>query len=256
MRKGSLWIVLFMSLLLLSQLPAGAADFQDAQDITVWKKQFPLILETDFFCSFFILETEPAARIIADSKTGERMLIREGDEVTIDFGASSGAEVSQAFIMIEKGPKIGSFGNLFSMKGWLRITKVMQDRARAKIERLCGDAKLGTWLIPHVAQDKLMGKDMGYETEFEELQGPEGRFLYFQQDYVQLSQGHWALIDLGVEDGVSVGHQLAVYRLDEKSSPEVIANAIVVRAGSRTATVKILSCLDVIKIDDRIKGRI
>ena len=47
-----------------------------------------------------------------------------------------------------------------------------------------------------------------------------------------------------------------MYRLDEKSSPEVIANAIVVQAGSRTTTVKILSCRDVIKIDDGIKGRI
>jgi hypothetical protein len=78
--------------------------------------------------------------------------------------------------------------------------------------------------------------------------------LYFQQDYQQISKGHWALINLGAEDGISVGRQLGVYRLDKDISAEVIANAIVIDARSRTATVKILSCRDVIKLNDRVKG--
>jgi hypothetical protein len=257
MRILSGLLLFFMGLLLiLSQASVSAACPQEDQEITVWRKQFPLILEADLYCSFFIPGKEPAARIIADGKAEERMLLREGDTVYIDLGTSSGVAVGQAFQMIDGGPKIGGFGSLFFKKGWLRVTRVMEEQSRAEIERLCGDAQIGTLLIPLVESEALPGKDMGFDVEFEDLNGADGKFLYFQQDYVQLSQGHWALIDLGTEDGISVGHQLAVYRLEKNTPSDVIANAIVIDARSRTATVKILSCRDVITQNDRIKGRI
>jgi len=256
MRTRSDLFSVFMGLLLILSLSAAsAAWFQEDEEITVWRKQFALILETDLYCSFHIQEEDPAGRIIADGRVEERMLLRERDVVYINLGKSSGVEVGQAYQMVDMGPRIAGFGRLYFKKGWLRVTRVMEERSRAEIERLCGDAKQGTLLIPYMEIEVPPGKDMGFDVEVEDLEGPEGKFLYFQQDYQQLSKGHWALIDLGTEDGISVGHQVCVYRMDENIPGEVLANAIVIDARSRTATVKILSCRDVIKLDYRVKGR-
>ena len=252
--RSDLLLIFVVLLLILSQSAASAVWFQKDEEITVRRKLFPLILETDLFCSFVILDEEPVGRIISDGRADERMLLRESDPVTINLGKSSGVEVGQAFQMIDMGPRIVGFGRLYIKKGWLRVTRVMEKQSKAEIERLCGDVKKGTLLIPLVEREVPPGKDMGFDVEVEDLEGPEGKFLYFQQDYQQLTKGHWALINLGAEDGISVGQQLGVYRMDKDISAEVIANAIVIDAQSRTATVKILSCRDVIKLNDRVKG--
>lgn len=257
MQKRSGRILIFLGILLIaSQAVVGAVCQQEDQEASVWKKQFPLISESDLHCSFSVLEEDPVASIIGMERAEDRMLLREGDVVFLDIGTSSGAEVGQKYQMLDIVKHLGGFGPLALKKGWIRITQTKEDQSKAVVERLCGSVQIGTRLIPYEEVEEITGQDLGFDVEFDELQGADGKFLYFQQDYVQMGKGHLALINLGREDGLDVGHQLAVYRSEKKNIQVVIANAIVIDVQSKSATVKILSCKDVIRDGDRIKGRI
>lgn len=257
MQNRSGRILIFLGILLItSQAFVWAVCQQEDQDATVWKKQFPLISESDLHCSFSILEEDPVASIIGMERAEDRMLMREGDVVFVNMGTSSGAEVGQAYQMLDIVKQFGGYGPLALKKGWIRITQTKEDQSKAVVERLCGAVQIGTQLIPYEEVEEITGNDLGFDLEFDELQGADGKFLYFQGDYEQLGKGHLALINLGKEDGLDVGHQLAVYRSEKKDIQVVIANAVVVDAQSKSATVKILSCRDVIRDGDRIKGRI
>jgi len=243
-----------LSVSLIAAVPAQT-DTSAQQDISVWKKHVPLINEADLFCSFSIIEQDLEARITAVERSDGRMLLREGDIVFFDLGISDGVEVGQVYQMIEIGEDIGGFGLLALKRGWIRVQKVMDTQSRAEIERLCGEVEVGTRIAPFEELEVIDGKDLGYDVEYEDLKGPDGEFLYFQQEYVQLSKNNWAVINLGAEDGIKKAQQLIVYRLADKNTPVVLANIIVVDVQPQTSTIKVLSCRDIIKDGDLIKGR-
>lgn len=227
----------------------------------IFQEAYPLISESDLYCSFFILEDElPQIKIIASERQEEKILLSDSDIFFIDKGKNDGLEVGQVFLILEIGPQIKSpvtkenYGQLAFKRGRASIVRLEETNGTAKIEKTCGQIMVGQFLAPFEEKEGLLGKDLGFEVIPEEERPSSGNLIYLQDGYNMIGPGHWALIDLGREDGVQIGQQMTVFkRAKEETTRQAIGNLIVIDTQGMTSTVKILSCSEAIELGDEVQ---
>jgi len=123
----------------------------------------------------------------------------------------------------------------------------------AVIENSCGDARIGHYLVPYESQDGFMGKDLGYDVPHFDASSAKGKVIYLQTDYKIIGRSHWALINLGAEDGIQVGQQFILYRKIRKATPvQIFGNSVVIDVQSQTSTIKVLSSRDAVRNGDLV----
>ena len=256
-------LIIFLLFFLGQGLQSHAVDNQEAQEQEVERLQmdrefYPVISESDLYCSFFVLEGEyPAIKIVGADKAEEKILFSDSDVMIIDKGQKDGLEIGQIFLILEIGPKIKNFGHLALKRGKARIVNLEASQAFAEVEKSCGQVMLGYYLVPFEEKEGLLGKDLGYNVSLKEGEGLKGEIIYLQREYRQLGSGDWAIIDLGEEDGVYVGQQLIIYKKAEDSEPlKIIGNCIIIDTKEKTSTIKILSCNDPIRMGYRVQTRL
>jgi hypothetical protein len=199
-----------------------------------------LIAETDLTCSFYIRETPPNIRIASAVRAGEKTGLTEGDLFYADRASESEPfREDGLWSVVEWGPRVraqsfsGTLGNAAFPRGLARVVRVENGRAVMKIEKACGPIVAGFYL-------------QGGETL-------TGRIVFLESDFVQIARGHWALIDIGAERGLEAGRQLTVFHREGNTPPLAIGNVIVIRTGTRWATVKILASKDPIRAGDLVQ---
>ena len=225
-----------------------AKIFQDIVD---------LINEVDLYCSFSLWEGElPALKITGGERQSEKEMFSDSDVIYINKGADDGIEVGQIFRVLEIEEHLPGFGPIAVGKGRARVQFTTASMSVAEVEHSCDDVRRGHYLIPFEAREGVAGKDLGYEVSPEEDDGIKGSLVYLQTDLGQIGSGHWALIDLGAEQGIQVGQQLILYRRQQADFPvQILGNCVVIDVQSKTSTIKILSCRDVIQKGDQIMER-
>jgi len=235
---------------------------QEVKKARLYKDVFPLISDSDLYCSFFVMEkVKLDTQIVGSEKEEERILLRENEMFFINKGSVDNIETGQIFLILEVEEKIRNpitgkkFGRLVLKRGRAQIIKVEEERAFARLEKACGQVMVGQYLIPFEEKSGLLGRDLGYDVSVSEEEDSRGMLIYFQDDYEQISKGHWAIIDLGEEDGIHFGQQLIIYRKTKgkKGTIDNLGNLIVIDVQSKTSTVKILSSKDALKVGDRVQ---
>lgn len=259
--------ILFSSLFVLSVLfwqnPLPSSPTSDGlgqeyqiKKAKIYQEVYPVISESDLYCSFFILEERLELKIIGAEKEYEKTLLTDSDLVYVNQGKRDGLEEGQLFLVVEVGPEIKNFGHLAFKRGRARIQALQETKASAILERTCGQVMIGNFLMPFKEKEGILGKDLGYDVPPEEGEGLKGNIIYFQRGYQQIGSGYWALIDLGSEDGLQIGQQMIIYRIVKEGTPlQILGNLIIIDTQSRTSTVKILSCKDVLMLGDHVQTR-
>lgn len=252
-----LLVILWQVTLHSSSLGEGRGQEHQVKKAKIFQDVYPVISESDLYCSFFVLGDERLElKIVGAERSYEKELLTDSDIVYINKGRRDGLEKGQIFLILEVGAKIKNFGNIAFKRGRARILVLEDWRSSAKIEKSCGQVTIGDFLVTFEEKEGLLGKDLGYNVPPEEGEGLKGNFIYLQRDYGQIGSGHWALIDLGAEDGLQIGQQLIIYRRVKEEVPlQIIGNLIVIDTQRETSTVKILSCNDVLRIGDRVQTR-
>jgi len=250
------------SRLLMSLIPVVilmvAASGQDVQNqiekAKIFRDTYPLIAETDLYCSFFILEEFPNIKIVAAERASEKTMFSDGDVFYVDKGKDDGLQENQVWTILDIGDKIKStdlrltLGPLAFKRGRARIVRTEAGRSLAKVERSCGRIMIGNFLAPFEEKEGLLGKDLGFNVLAKE--GAEtGRLVYLQNDLNQIGTGNWAIIDMGKAQGIQIGQQLTIFKRFDKNRPlEAIGNSVVIDLGTQSATIKILSCKDAARL--------
>ncbi|MBN2198348.1 MAG: hypothetical protein JW747_00700 [Candidatus Aminicenantes bacterium] len=217
-----------------------AKIFQDFAD---------LVNEVDLYCSFFIWENDlPGITVIGAEREFEKEMLSDHDVIYLNQGADDGIEVGQIFRVFEIEQDLPGYGLIARGRGRARVQCTLADTAVAEVEHSCSDVRRGHYLVPFKEIEGVIGKDLGYNFCPVEDEGVKGRVVYLQTDLRQLGSNHWALIDLGAEDGLQVGQQLILYQRQRAGLPiQILGNSVVVDVQSRTSTIKVLSCRDVIR---------
>jgi len=265
--------LLTVGLLAALSLPASAqtvpADQETVQHqierAKIFREAYPVIADVDLYCSPFIYEGDlPDLRITEAEKGYEKSLFSDADLVHLNKGKLGGLEIGQVLLVIEIGDRIGDFGYLANKTGRANVLFLEDNRAVVRLEKSCGRITVGNYLLPFEEKETLLGKDIGYEAYAEGTPGQTGTIVYLERDYNQIGSGGYAIIDIGEEAGIQVGQQLTIYKRVQNSQtlevrkdlPQVgVGNSIVIGAGKRTATIKILSCSDPIVRGQTVQGK-
>jgi hypothetical protein len=240
-----------------NSLDSDESQEQEVKKARLYKDIFPLVSESDLYCSFFVLKKrgDLDIKIISAERTEERMFLREGDTFFINRGERDGIENGQIYLILEIGQSIKSHGHLAFMRGRAKIVDAREKRSSAKLEKACAPVMVGYFLVPFEEKGGLLGKDLGYDVPPRLAEGARGKIIYSQDEHNLIGSGDWAIVDLGEEDGIQFGQQLVVYRKVKKkgASIKMIGNLVVISVQRKTSTVKVLSCNNPLKIGDLIQ---
>ena len=240
-----------------SSLDRGESQEQEVKKARLYKDIFPLISESDLYCSFFVLrkKKELDLKIISAERTEERLFLREGDTFYLNKGQQDGLENGQIFLILEIGQKIKNYGYLTFMRGRAKISDATVSRAAATLDKACAPVMVGYFLIPFEEKGGLLGKDLGYDILPRETGESKGKIIYSHDEQDLIGSGDWALVNLGEEDGIQFGQQLVVYKRSKKKGAlvKMIGNLIVINVQRKTCTVKVLSCNNPLKIGDLVQ---
>lgn len=220
----------------------------------IFQDIYDLLNEVDRYCSFSIWEYgTPDLKIIGAERGAERYMLSDGDVIYLNKGKNDGLENDQVFMIVEIEDRLPGYGRLAIKKGWARLLEPSDTRSTAVIENSCGDARIGHYLVPLEPHEDFMGKDLGYDVPPFDADGLKGEVIYLYTNYQMIAMGHWALINLGAEDGIQVGQQLILYRKIRRGTPvQVFGNSVVIDVQSQTSTIKVLSGRDPLRNGDQV----
>jgi len=254
MKKTCFFLILSLGIIFLG---TGLAQENQIQKAKIFEEDFPLITESDLYCSISILDGAlPGIKIIGSERQEEKSLLSDGDKFYIDKGKADGLEIGQVFLVIGVGPKIMGYGNLTSRTGRARIIGLEENRGVVRIDKTCGQVLLGNNLIPFEEREGMLGKDEGYTQQLNENQGTMGSLIFFDTELHIAGTGQWAIIDMGSDKGVHVGQQMTIFKRVSKGVPrEAIGNLVVIDVQERTSTVKLLSCRDAVEVGFQVQTR-
>jgi hypothetical protein len=254
MRKSFFFLILGLGLIFLG---TGLAQENQIEKAKIFQEDYPLITESDLYCSIFILDGAlPGIKIIGAERQEEKILLNDGDKFYIDKGKADGLEIGQVFLVIGVGPKIMDYGNLTSRTGRARIIGLEENRGTFRIDKTCGQVLLGNDLIPFEEKEGMLGKDEGYARELDENQGTMGSVIFIETEFHIAGTGQWAIIDMGSDKGVHVGQQMTIFKKVKKGVPrETIGNLVVIDVQQKTSTIKVLSCRDSVEIGFQVQTR-
>ena len=260
-------IVLFFGMVLIlafigetwlsSSIHVNASQESQLQRSKVDREIYPLLNDTDLYCSFRIFNQDtPDIRIVGAEREEEKSLLSDGDLIYIDKGKQDGLEPGMIFLILNIEEKAPGLGPIAFKKGRARLVTLSENKSSAVVEKSCGGIRVGHFLIPFEPKESIIGKDLGFDIPPFEVEGTKGKFIYLETGTLQIGTGGWALIDIGTENGIQVGQQLIVYRRVKADAPiQVFGNIVVIDAQDTTSTVKVLSCRDAIIIGDLVMGR-
>jgi hypothetical protein len=249
----------FFSLILgLGVVLLGTGLAQDQiEKAKIFQESYPLITESDLYCTIFVLDGElPGIRIVAAERQEEKILLNDADKFYVDKGKADGLEIGQVFLVVSVGRKIGNYGLLAWRTGRARVVGLEEKRGVVLIDKTCGEVALGGYLVPFEDREALLGKDEGYAAALDENQGLKGKVVYIETELQIVGTGGWALIDLGKDQGIREGQQLTVFKRVKSDLPrDAIGNVVVIDVQKNTSTVKVLSCRDSIEIGFQVQSK-
>ena len=246
---------LLMSLILIFGFAAGGQE--QIKKPKIFLEEYPLISESDLYCSIYVLEGNlPELRIIGAERQEEKVLLNDMDSFYVNMGKAEGLDVGQVFLIIQAGPVIKDYGRLVMKRGRGRLIRLEEHRAVMRVERTCSQVEIGNCLLPFEEKEGLLGKDKGFSAFLDENTGISGSFLYLETDLKISGTGQWGIVNLGKEQGIQVGQQLSIFRRIKNEFPrEAIGNLVVIDTQQKTSTVKILSCRDTVEVGDQVQTK-
>ncbi len=253
---GKLALPIVLVLVSISMIAYGFQQ-QDIKKAKIYQEEYQLITESDVYCSFYVLDGEiPDLEIIGAEREYERNVFSDEDVVYLNQGRMQGLNRGQVYLVIEVRKDVPGVGPIAFRRGRVRIEELDDTKSTARIEKACGWIMQGYSLIPFKPKEGMTGKDLGYDIPPFETQGVKGEVVFLEADFNQIGSGHWALINIGQQHGITLGQQLILYRLLKKDAPiQVFGNCVVIDVQEETSTIKVLSCRDAVRIGDNVMVR-
>jgi hypothetical protein len=226
----------------------------------IYLETYPLLTQTDLYCSFFILDGPLPKLKIIGAERDEINLHTNGEVVYLSAGKDQGLGADQVFLILEPGGKVNhplkgkSYEPLMYRRGRAKVIYADKDKAAARIEGACGQVTVGSFLVPFELKTTVEGKDQGYVPYQDPSKALSGTVIFLIDALNQVSFGDWVLIDIGREAGLKVGQQMTVFRpADEKFPRRSVGNGVVMDVQAKTSTLKLLATDDVVRRGDGVE---
>jgi len=215
-----------------------------------------LIAEVDLTCSLILVEERAAFQVGPPAADDAKTVLSDFDQFYAVGAPAEELSPGRVWMILEYGPSVrlgerkDIRGTIAFRRGQARFLRMEGRQAKFQVEKACGPVMAGHGLVPFEERATLRGEQQSWDVPFGEGGASAGRVVYLDSDLVQLATGQWAIVDLGAEDGLAVGRQLALFHPAGEVPPQAVGNAVVIGLGPRWATVKILSAKDPVRLGD------
>ncbi len=259
-----------MGILVLAVLVIGAGAIlaqnqqQQMQRGKIYQETYPLITDSDMYCSFGVLDgPPPPLKITGAERQEERIQFGDGDVVYVNGGEAQGLAKDQVYLLLGvkeeisiSSPRTGkTYGRLLQKEGRAKVISVETDKAVLRLIKTCAIVSVGDYAVPFSAKETVVGKNQGFVPYTgEKKESVKGSIIYLGGELNQIGTGNWAIIDLGTDEGLQIGNQLTISTtLGDKLPRHGTGNAVVIDAHLHTATIKILAAGDAIRLGDQVE---
>jgi hypothetical protein len=262
--RGWTGIVVLAVLMIGAGAALAAGREPQMQKGKIYQPTYPLITDSDMYCSFGALDgPRPQIKITGAERQEERVQFGDGDVVYLNGGTRQGLAADQIYLILSisnevdvKSPRTGkNYGPLVQREGRGRVISVESDKAVLRLEKTCAVVSVGDYAVPFTPGKTVIGKNTGFVPYAgEHREAVKGSIIYLGGELNQIGTGSWAIIDLGSQEGLQPGNQLTVSTTaGEKLPRHGIGNAVVIDVQSHTATIKILEAGDAIRLGDQVE---
>ncbi|WP_447978933.1 OmpA/MotB family protein [Candidatus Nitrospira bockiana] len=205
------------------------------------------------FSSGFIRESVPVHGVVTKTPYS-RMIVGQTDTVYARMEDPSEVAPGSLYTVYRRIHPVfhpvthRAMGDLFSVLAVIRIVKIDDQLATAKIERGYSAVHPGDRLMPFVPPPP---PDSSAEADQLQAEG-YGRIIDVQTPRTLIAQNHFVYIDWGREDGLRIGDRLDVLRSQPGYPNETIATIKVVALEETTASALVLRALRPVGVGDQL----
>ena len=194
---------------------------------------------------------EQGLQIVGSENGDNKFYYGPADTLIINGGTAQGVQPGQEFY-VRRVSKLGIGQGepiILATAGWIRIIAADEHNSIASVTRPCTGIRIGDFLTPFalpVLPSSPSEGEPDYANPGEVLFGRDGRVL--------LGEGHYALISLGSNDGLTVGQRMTVFRnpLGEAGPVSAFGSAVVVRVDSDVSTIRLIDTRNAVEAGDLI----
>ncbi|MDX1764729.1 MAG: FlgT C-terminal domain-containing protein [bacterium] len=199
----------------------------------------------------------------------EKNFLVDRDLVHINMGAREGIKKGDLFQILRVGKEVRHpvtrerLGKQVTVHGILQVTTTNEDLSVARIIKSYSEIEVGDKLRAYHAEPLLTSQDLSTESK-----SIEGMIVANTLGKDNLAVRDVVYVDVGKEDGVSVGDRFIIYRGGEpfqvsrpdalsagitKYPPDIMGELVVLAAGATSATAVVVEELYEITPGDRVK---
>lgn len=165
-------------------------------------------------------KVDTSRKIVGAVNEQEQNVFSQGNEVYINVGANAGVKAGDMFSVVRPSGRVesrwtkkDSLGFLVQEVGALEVIRVKNDVAVARVKTSCETMLMGDLVQPIASRVSPMTKSRPSLDRFADPSGKaKGRIVMARGNIEMISRDQIVYIDLGSEDGASVGDYLTVYR--------------------------------------------
>lgn len=203
------------------------------------------------FSSGFIREDVPSDGVVAKTAYN-RQVVGHGDTVYLRMNHPEDITLGSLYTVYRRSRKVfhpanGQYlGNLFSMVGVVRMTKIDHDLATAKVDHGY------MWIAPG---DMVMPFSLpSVDAALSQASFPDtpGMVIEIQTPRTLVAQSNIVYLDLGRVDGLRIGDQFEVLRSRRGFPTEPIGEVKIVAVEDMTATALIVRAIMPVAIGDQV----
>jgi LysM repeat protein len=154
--------------------------------------------------------------------------------LSVLVGGNTGAEAGSRWMLVRRGPAVPGLGVIGTPTGIVRLTSAGTAMSPARAEVVaqfdamsCADAVFPMPYLPPPSRARAAAVS----------DGARGRVAWVEGDVLLPTLQHAMVVDIGTQAGVKAGDRVTVYAEDGT----IAAKANVVRADTRTSTVRVVS---------------
>lgn len=238
------------------------------------QKSNPIGLDVDLYCSGFITNDADDWRleIIGNEENYQKVAQALFDVVYLNQGEADGISPGDEFTILHKlrslehPVTLETLGDYVVQTGRLKVVATQERTSTAQITYSCDATLVGDRLIPFEPKEVPLMTDLPPVDRYsEEGPNPKGYVVFAKDDLGSLGEGYEVQLDLGSQDGVTVGTRLVLYRPQtigyegtgfEKDLPRrVLGEIVVFNVQESTATGRIIQMYDFAKVGDQVEIR-
>lgn len=239
------------------------------------ENNIPIALDHDLYCSGFIVDNtkEWKNQIVASEQNVEQVAQSLFDIVYLNHGEAEGVSPGDEFTVIHYVRTIDHpitlkrLGEYVIQTGRVKVVATQEHTSTAQVTYSCDASLVGDFVVPFQPKEVPTLIDMAPIDRYgPDGPGVKGYVVFAKDDLGSLGTNYQLQIDLGAKDGLNVGSRLIIYRYEERGYDQekltqydlprrVLGEMVVFLVENGTATGRIISSYDYIKIGDRVEVR-